>query len=139
MGRLGEQIGAFRTRTATVAASAGVTFELTPRLDLQTSVAFGRGYRQIIDRFEPTIRPTLRVCRPPPGPLPPRVAAPDVDFVRVFNDLSSHFGLIYRLGDVRFHSSVSPRADSQILEHFITVICGPFNSVSFSHQTPPHQ
>src|SRR3546814_11912109 len=56
LGRLGEQIGAFRTRTATVAASAGVTFELTPRLDLQTSVAFGRGYRQIIDRFEPTIR-----------------------------------------------------------------------------------
>src|SRR3546814_9979078 len=52
LGRLGEQIGAFRTRTATVAASAGVTFELTPRLDLQTSVAFGRGYRQIIDRFE---------------------------------------------------------------------------------------
>src|SRR3546814_6739149 len=67
LGRLGEQIGAFRTRTATVAASAGVTFELTPRLDLQTSVAFGRGYRQIIDRFEPTIRPTLRVGGPPPG------------------------------------------------------------------------
>src|SRR3546814_19801803 len=48
LGRLGEQIGAFRTRTATVDAPDGGTFELTPRMEFQASVASGGGYGKII-------------------------------------------------------------------------------------------
>src|SRR3546814_1125110 len=83
--------------------------------------------------------PTLRVGGPPPGPLPPRVAAPDVDFVRGFNDWSAHVGLIYRLGDVRLHASVSRRAEAPILEDLITVSGGTFNSGPTGIQANPLQ
>src|SRR3546814_5026090 len=60
-------------------------------------------------------------------------SAPDVDFVRGFNDWSAHVGLIYRLGDVRLHASVSRRAEAPILEDLITVSGGTFNSRSEEH------
>src|SRR3546814_19211394 len=66
-------------------------------------------------------------------------SAPDVDFVRGFNDWSAHVGLIYRLGDVRLHASVSRRAEAPILEDLITVSGGTFNSGPTGIQANPLQ
>src|SRR3546814_16141170 len=69
----------------------------------------------------------------------PGFSAPDVDFVRGFNDWSAHVGLIYRLGDVRLHASVSRRAEAPILEDLITVSGGTFNSGPTGIQANPLQ